>query len=211
MTRAAPEAEALAAGATELARRDDVMARLIELAGPCELRPPHDDAFGALLRAIVFQQLAGHAADAIHGRVVALLGGRPTPEGVLAATEDELRAAGLSGAKVAAVTDLARRSLDGTVPLDDLDRLGDDELVERLSAVRGIGRWTAEMFLVFQLRRLDVWPVGDLAVRRGYGRAYGLERAPTAAELTPLGERFRPYRTIAAWYLWQASGTLLPD
>lgn len=211
MTRAATEVEALAAGAAEIARRDDVMARLVELAGPCRLREPHGDAFGALLRAIVFQQLAGRAATAIHARVVTLLDGHPTPERVLAAPEADLRAAGLSGAKVAAVTDLARKSLDGTVPLDDLDDLGDDELVERLSAVRGIGRWTAEMFLIFQLRRLDVWPVGDLAVRRGYGRAYRLDPPPTAAELGPLGERFRPYRTIAAWYLWQASGTLLPD
>lgn len=153
----------------------------------------------------MFQQLAGRAAAAIHARFLALFDGVGlSPEAVLALPEQRLRDAGLSAAKSAAVRDLATRSLDGTVPLRGLARLPDEEVIERLSAVRGIGRWTAEMFLIFQLCRLDVWPVDDYGVRNGYRIAYGLPVMPSARELAPLGETFRPYRSIAAWYCWQA-------
>jgi DNA-3-methyladenine glycosylase II len=177
----------------------------MERAGPPRLgarRQP--DSFAALVRAITYQQLAGRAATAIHGRFLALFDDALTPEAVMAMPEERLRAAGLSGAKTASIRDLAARMADGRLPLDRLGRVSDDEIVARLSEVRGIGRWTAEMFLIFQLGRLDVWPVHDLAVRQGYALTYGLIPPPTPNELMALGERFRPYRSIAAWYCWQA-------
>lgn len=191
--------------AVELAARDPVVARLLRLAGPPRLRPPAESNFAALCRSVVHQQLGGPAASAIHSRVVAALGGQVTPEVVLAVGADVLRAAGLSGAKVASLLDLAARVQRGELDLGAprLSRLGDDEIVAEVSTVRGIGRWTAEMFLLFQLRRLDVWPTGDLGVRRGYGLAW--ERPmPGPRELEPLGDAFRPYRSIVAWYCWRA-------
>jgi DNA-3-methyladenine glycosylase II len=158
----------------------------------------------------VFQQLAGRAAVAIHTRFLAALAGACTPESVLALPEPDFRAAGLSGAKTASIRDLAARVTDGTVPLDGVEALTDDEVVERLSQVRGIGRWTAEMFLIFQLRRPDVWPVNDLGVRKGYALAHLLAEVPSPRELLALGEAYRPHRTIAAWYCWRAAETLLP-
>jgi DNA-3-methyladenine glycosylase II len=132
--------------------------------------------------------------------------GHVTPDRLVELSAETLRAAGLSGSKAASLRDLAAKVLDGTVVLDPagLRAESDDEVVARLSAVRGIGRWTAEMFLMFQLRRLDVWPVGDLGVRRGYGLAWGIP-TPTAKELEPLGEPFRPYRSVVAWYCWRAA------
>jgi DNA-3-methyladenine glycosylase II len=163
------------------------------------------DYFNALVRAIVYQQLAGKAAAAIHGRFLALFGGEPTPAAVLATAEEDLRGAGLSTAKTLAIRDLALKSTDGTVPLERIEKLPDDEIVARLSAVRGIGRWTAEMFLIFQLGRQDVWPVDDLGVRRGYAVIHGLPVWPTPKELQALGEVYRPYRTAAAWYCWRTA------
>ena len=192
-----------AAASAELAGRDPVMAALVEAVGPCRLRPPRATAFEALVRAIVFQQLSGRAAATIYGRLEELLG-EVTPERVLAQPVESLRRAGLSAAKAASVVDLATKVADGTVPLGRIARLGDDELVQRLVVVRGIGRWTAEMFLIFQLRRLDVWPVDDLGVRKGYARAYGLPELPAPAVLAGLGDAFRPYRSVAAWYCWRA-------
>ncbi len=189
----------------EIARRDRVMAGLIERVGPAKLRSRRQpDAFGALVRAIAHQQLAGAAAAAILGRFLAMFDGHLTPEAVLAMPEARIRSAGMSGAKATSIRDLATKVVDGTVPLKRLGRLSDDEIVERLSQVRGIGRWTAEMFLIFQVGRLDVWPVDDLGVRKGYQIAYGLNEMPKPKELMALGERFRPYRSIAAWYCWQA-------
>ncbi len=208
MERSTPDDLAAAAG--ELARRDPALGRVIAAAGPPVFRPPADSAFAALIRAITFQQLAGRAAMAIHGRLMDRLPGGPTPQGVLALSDADMRAAGLSGAKTASIRDLAAKVADGTVPLDSLDSLSDTEVVERLSRVRGIGRWTAEMFLMFHLLRLDVWPVDDLGVRKGYAQAHGLAAAPTPAELMTLGEAYRPYRTIAAWYCWRAAETVLP-
>jgi DNA-3-methyladenine glycosylase II len=161
---------------------------------------------GTLVRAIVYQQLAGAAAAAIHGRLIASMDGEVTPERMLALSDETLRAVGLSGAKVASLRDLAAKVLDGTVVLDSrrIRALSDEDLIERLSAVRGIGRWTAEMFLIFHLRRLDVWPTGDLGVRKGYGLAWGIP-TPTPRQLEPLGNPYRPYRSVVAWYCWRAA------
>ena len=186
------------------------MARLIERVGPFTPRPPMEDQFSALVRSIMYQQLAGAAAAAIHGRLLALFDGRLTPAAMHTMPLEKLRSAGLSGSKAASVKDLAARVLDGTVPLGDEDGMADDEIVARLSSVRGIGRWTAEMFLIFQLGRLDVWPVDDYGVRKGYARAHGLADLPKPKELAQLGEVFRPYRSVAAWYCWRAVDTVLP-
>ena len=180
------------------------MAKLIKRTEPFRLSRPSTGHFAALAESILHQQLAGAAARAIHRRFVALFDGDLSPNAVLALSPKKLRAAGLSGRKVASMRDLAAKVLDGTVPLDRIGRLTDEEVVTRLSGVRGIGRWTAEMFLMFQLRRLDVWPVGDYGVRQGYALAYGLRTLPTPKQLEVEGERFRPYRTAAAWYCWQA-------
>ena len=188
-----------------LAERDPVVARLVADAGLPRLRRPQESPFAALLRAIVYQQLAGAAAAAIHGRVVAALGD-VTPEAVAALSDGALRTAGLSGNKVASLRDLAAKVLDGTVVLSPrgLARQSDDEVKARLTAVRGIGPWTADMFLLFQLRRLDIWPTGDLGVRRGYGLAWNIP-TPSARELQPLGDPYRPYRSVVAWYCWRAA------
>ncbi|HET9442159.1 MAG TPA: DNA-3-methyladenine glycosylase 2 family protein [Acidimicrobiales bacterium] len=193
-----------AAAAAELAGRDPVMRGLVEAVGPPDLRRPQRSAFEALTRSICFQQLSGKAAATIYGRFEVAVGGEVTPEAVLATPAEDLRRAGLSAAKTLSILDLAEKVLDGTVPIGRLGRLDDDELVARLVVVRGIGRWTAEMFLIFQLRRLDVWPVDDLGVRKGYARAYGLEEAPAPRRLAELGDSFRPYRSVAAWYCWRA-------
>jgi DNA-3-methyladenine glycosylase II len=200
-----------AVGAVEIAGRDPAMAAVIEAVGPPAIRPPQEDGFAALVRAITFQQLAGRAAAAIHGRFVAAMPDGLTPEAVLALPEPAFRAAGLSGAKTASIRDLSAKVVDGTVPLGDLDPLGDDEIVERLSTVRGIGRWTAEMFLMFQLRRPDIWPVEDLGVRKGYALIHRLDEPPKPKQLQLLGDTYRPYRTVAAWYCWRAAETVVPD
>ena len=193
------------AAARVLADRDPVLARLFHQVGPPRLRRPLESHFAALVRAVVHQQLAGAAASAIHGRLLAAMGGEADPVQLLALSDETLRSAGLSANKTKSLRDLAARVLDGTVELDPrrLAREGDEEVVARLSCVRGVGKWTAEMFLLFQLRRLDVWPTGDLGVRRGYGLAWGVTM-PSARELGPLGDSFRPYRSIAAWYCWRA-------
>jgi 3-methyladenine DNA glycosylase/8-oxoguanine DNA glycosylase len=195
----------LRAAIDEVAARDPVLAGLVARAGYLTHRPRDPDGpFGALVRAIVFQQLAGRAAQAIYGRVRVAVGGSFTPEAFGTVSDEALRAAGLSGNKLASLRDLSAKVLDGSVVLTRTSRRSDDELVAALTQVRGIGRWTAEMYLMFQLRRLDVWPVDDLGVRQGYGLAWGLDPAPTARELAPLGEPFRPYRSIVARYCWAA-------
>jgi DNA-3-methyladenine glycosylase II len=199
------------AASAELAERHPQIGRLYEQIGPCVLRAPQSDDFTALARAIVFQQLTGKAALTIWGRVVAALDGSTSPPRVATASQEELRAAGLSRNKAASIKDLAAKAVDGSVPLMHMQDLSDEEIIERLSTVRGIGVWTAEMFLIFQLRRLDVWPVGDLGVRKGYARAFAFEAPPTPKELDPLGEVFRPFRTVAAWYCWRAVETITPE
>jgi 3-methyladenine DNA glycosylase/8-oxoguanine DNA glycosylase len=206
-------AETVEKGARVLARRDRVMARMIRAHGLPELpRPrPRRPHFAELARMICYQQLAGRAAAAIHGRFEALFERkRPTAAGVLALPVETLRSAGLSAAKAASIRDLAEKVEGGLVELDRVARLPDEEVVRELVLVRGIGEWTAHMFLMFQLGRLDVWPVLDFGVRAGYTRLYGLAEPPTAKELTPEGERFRPYRSLAAWYCWRAVDTVTP-
>jgi DNA-3-methyladenine glycosylase II len=205
-------AKTLAAASQALADADPVMAGLFGVHGPCRLPKPNPEGpFAALARAIVFQQLAGRAADTIHGRFRALVDGPLTPEGVLALPDEALRGAGLSRNKMLSIRDLSTKVLDGSVRLDRINGLGDEDLIERLTTVRGIGRWTAEMLLIGELRRLDVWPIDDLGVRAGYGRAYGLAEVPKPKALLELGERFRPYRSVAAWYLWRAADVRTPS
>ena len=189
-----------------LAERDPVIARLRAESGPPQLHRFPGTPFAVLVRAIVYQQLAGAAAAAIHGRLVAALDDDVQPEGLAALSDETLRAVGMSRNKVLSLRDLADKVLDGTVVLTPrgLGRQSDEEIVERLSTVRGIGRWTAEMFLLFQLRRLDIWPTGDLAVREGWRLMHGLDVAPTPKQLELAGDPFRPVRSAAAWYCWQA-------
>jgi len=194
------------AAAEILAARDPVFAGLIAAAGPIRIsRRGAASHFAALVEAIVYQQLAGAAARAIHGRLVAALDGDVEPEALLALSDAPLRAVGLSAGKVRSLRDLAAKIRDGTVVLAPrrLSRQSDEEIIASLSTVRGIGPWTAQMFLIFRLRRLDVWPVGDLGVRHGYGLAWKVPM-PTARELEPLGDPYRPYRTVIAWYCWRA-------
>jgi 3-methyladenine DNA glycosylase/8-oxoguanine DNA glycosylase len=190
-----------------LAARDTVVARLLDRYGPPRFgsRTPAGARFAVLARSICYQQLAGKAASTIHGRFVAAVGGEVTPTSVLAASPEVLRAAGLSAAKAAAIKDLAMKVTDGQVSLERIGRLSDDDVVEHLIQVRGIGRSTAEMFLLGPLGRLDVWPVGDYGVRAGFAAAWGLPEIPPPAVLLDLGDAFRPYRSIVAWYCWRVA------
>lgn len=187
---------------------DPVMAGLIERAPPCRFDiDPMQSPYQALFESIVYQQLSGKAAATILGRVVASFPGRgfPRPEAVLAAPDEQLRGAGLSRAKTAAVKDLAAKAQQGHVPgLAKLGRMDDDAIVEHLTAIRGIGRWTVEMMLIFRLGRPDVLPVHDYGVRNGFRLAYRKRALPTPTQLAKHGERWRPWRTAATWYLWRA-------
>ena len=188
-----------------VATRDPVLAKLVADAGPIRLRQRTLSPFGALVQAIVYQQLAGAAARAIHGRLIAAMPDGAEPEALLALSDETLRAVGLSANKVRSLRDLATKVLEGTVAISPrgLSRQSDDEVIARLTTVRGIGPWSAQMFLMFQLRRLDVWPVLDFGVRHGYGLAWKIP-TPTARELEPLGDPFRPYRSVVAYYCWRA-------
>ena len=191
-----------------LSDADPLLGALIERVGPCLLRPRRTQSlFAAVARAIVYQQLSGSAAATILGRVQALYAPKrfPTPRDILATPPERLRAAGLSTAKTAALRDLAERSLDGTVPTMRRVRLMDDEeVIERLVQVRGVGRWTAEMLLMFRLGRGDVLPVSDLGIRKGFALTFGNRRLPAAITIERRAERWRPYRSVACWYLWRA-------
>ena len=204
---------AVEAGARELARRDPVMKRMLREHGVPELhrvrrQRPH---FAELARMICYQQLAGRAAAAIHGRFEALFDGPPTPKAVLALPFETLRSVGLSNNKALSISDLAEKVEQGLVELDRVARLSDAKVVSELVLVRGIGEWTAQMFLMFQLGRLDVWPVLDFGVRSGFAHMYGLKTMPTPKQLAPEGDRFEPYRSLVAWYCWQAADTAIPD
>jgi 3-methyladenine DNA glycosylase/8-oxoguanine DNA glycosylase len=193
--------------AAHVARRDAKLARIIEQSGPMLLQvAAAQSSFEALAESIVYQQLSGKAAATIHGRVCALFPRkRLVPERVIEATDEDLRGAGLSRAKVLALRDLAARTLDGTVPpIRRLSAMDDDAIIERLVKVRGIGRWTVEMLLIFRLGRPDVLPVHDYGVRYGYQLAYGKRALPTPKELAKRGEAWKPFRTAASWYLWRA-------
>jgi DNA-3-methyladenine glycosylase II len=196
--------------AAHLSGADPVLARLIEEIGPLPAaragRPDPDDHYGALVRSIVGQQLSVLAARAIYGRLTARFGGRPpTPVEVLADDPEELRAAaGLSRAKVGFLRSLAEHVISGELELGHLDDLGDDEVIAELVAVKGLGSWTAHMFLMFHLERPDVVAVGDLGIRRAIERAYGLDALPTPAQIEAIAEPWRPYRTLACRYLWRS-------
>jgi len=196
---------ALAEAARELGRRDRRLRMVIARVGPPALRRPRPrrEHFAALARAICYQQLAGAAASAIHGRFSGLYDGLPTADAVLATPEARLRACGLSASKTASIRDLAEKVLDGTVELDRLGRLDDATVVAELVRVRGIGEWTAHMFLISQLGRLDVWPTGDLGVRNGFAAIHGLDPVPSARELGPMADGYRPFRSLVAWYCWR--------
>jgi DNA-3-methyladenine glycosylase II len=192
-----------------LSRADPVMRALIRRTGPCTITIRRRwSPFQSLVRAVVYQQLHGRAAAAIFGRLVALFEGPgfPSPAAVLAMSTKRMRGAGLSRAKVRAIKDIARKAAAGLVPARRvIARLGDDEIVERLIAARGVGRWTVEMLLIFTLGRQDVLPADDYGVRDGYRATYGLKVLPTPKALLEYGERWRPHRSTAAWYLWRAA------
>jgi len=183
-------------------------ARHIAAVGPCRHRTtPGREPFEALVRSVAYQQLHARAGDAILGRLLALFGPGvfPTPNQLLAADPAALRSCGFSASKLGTVLGIAQGRLDGVVPTRE-QALGmtDDELIERLVTLRGVGRWTVEMLLIYSLERLDVLPVDDFGVREGYRRLKAMEKAPTPAQMRALGAAWRPYRTIAAWYLWRA-------
>ena len=204
-----------------LSKADKKLAKLIAKCPPCGIRPNYiQNVFEALLESIVYQQLSGKAAATILNRVKALFyapdtptidtrHGKalpfPTPEQLLAAPDELLRSAGLSGNKTKSVKDLAAKTIDGTVPdIKTLRKMSDDDIINHLTQVRGIGRWTVEMMLLFNLFRPDVWPVDDLGVRKGYMLLQGMDEMPKPKELMALGELYKPYRSVAAWYMWRA-------
>jgi DNA-3-methyladenine glycosylase II len=187
-----------------LMRRDPVMRELIRRHGPCGLADnQHADPYKALVHSIMSQQLSLKAAATIARRFNDLFGGAfPTPRQVLEMPEAQLRAVGLSGMKVSFVRDLARRIGEGSLRLDELDAMSDEEVIGALTEVRGIGRWTAEMFLMFRLHRPDILPLGDLGIVNAIKKQYGLRKTPTPERMTRIGEAWRPYRSTACWYLW---------
>jgi DNA-3-methyladenine glycosylase II len=190
-----------------LMRRDPVMRAMITRHGPCGLADSQRaDPFEALVQAIVWQQLSWKAALSIYKKVLAVFDGSrcPSPQALIDAPPDALRAAGLSRPKIAYLRDLSAKVLDGALPLTALEAMGDEDVIEALTRVKGIGRWSAEMFLIFKLHRPDVLPVDDLAIAKAIQRAYRLRKLPSPRRMRQLGERWRPYRSIASWYLWRS-------
>ncbi|MEJ5221944.1 MAG: DNA-3-methyladenine glycosylase 2 family protein [Tepidiforma sp.] len=202
----------LARAAAHLAAADPVMAALVEAVGPLDVRPPRPGHFEALCRSIVYQQLSGRAAGTIFERFRALYGGDgfPAPADVLATPRETLRAAGLSRQKIASILSLAEHFASGELDDANLHRWPDEEVIAHLQRVRGIGRWTAEMFLIFQLQRPDVLPVNDLGINRAIMRRYGLPAMPKPAEVHAIGAPWRPFASAACLYLWRGEDTALP-
>ena len=203
-------ARTLKAARAELAASDPAMAKLIERLGDRSAAQrrrgaPKPDAYGALLRTIVGQQLSAKAARTIYERVLALYGGKtPSPKQILATDEADLRGAGLSGRKVEYIRDLAAHVQSGELELDRLEELSDEEVIEEISAVRGLGKWSAEMFLIFHLERPDVISGGDLGIRKAIQLELGMDEMPTPAEVEEIGERWSPHRSLASIYLWES-------
>jgi DNA-3-methyladenine glycosylase II len=188
-----------------LARRDPVIRDLMRRYGECGLaKAQRTDPFRALLHAIIAQQLSTKAAATIEARFAALFDGRPTAAAIAAMPDERLRAVGISPQKLGYIRDLCARTLDGSLTLEALDTLPDEEVVVALTSVKGIGRWTAEMFLMFRLLRPDVLPVGDLGINKAVQRLYRLRKLPKAERLMQIGESWRPYRSVACWYLWRS-------
>jgi len=188
-------------------RRDPVMRALVKRIGPCGLPDSqHDDPFESLVHAIVWQQLSWKAALTIYRRFQAIVDGDrcPAPREILDAPESAMRGAGLSRPKIRYLKDLAARTLDGSLPLGGLEAMSDEQVIEALTRVKGIGRWSAEMVLIFKLHRPDVLPVDDLAIQKAIQRAYGLRKLPSPKRMLQLGARWRPYRSVASWYLWES-------
>ena len=181
------------------------MANVIARVGRCTLEPRAEwTHFDALVRSIVYQQLSGKAAATIHGRVLALIGdGDEAPEKIIATSHDALRAAGLSNQKASYVRNLAEHVLDGSLPVKSLHELSDDEIIAALTQVKGIGRWSAQMFLMFRLGRPDVLPDLDLGIQKGIQKAYRMRKLPTPKQVLARGAKWAPYRTIGAWYMWR--------
>lgn len=197
-----------------LRQADPELARVIEQVGACRMRVGQAEShLAALARSIVYQQLSGKAAATIFGRFRALYADEafPTAEQIRRTHYTKLRKAGLSRQKQAALRDLCRHVCEGRLPLHDVDEHDDEVLIERLTAVRGIGRWSAQMFLMFQLGRLDQWPVDDLGVRKGVARLLGQEDLPGRRQMEAWGEPCRPYRTVASWYLWRSLEIVIPE
>jgi DNA-3-methyladenine glycosylase II len=192
-----------------LKKVDPVMAGVIAVVGCCDLEPRADGThFDAVMRSIIFQQLSGQAAGTIHRRLKDLYGGRdPSPKELLRTSDEKLRAIGLSRQKTAYLKDLATRVNTGSFPMHSLDELADDQIIEALTAVKGVGRWTAQMFLMFRLGRPDVLPDLDLGIQKGVKRAYGLRKHPLPERVAKIGAKWAPYRTIASWYLWRLLDT----
>jgi DNA-3-methyladenine glycosylase II len=191
------------AATLHLRKSDPVMAAIIERVGPCKL-VPREPTFETLARSITFQQLSGKAAGTIFGRLREAVGRRFTASAFLRLSEEELRACGLSRQKIASLTDLAERVARREIQFHRLTDLEDEEIIERLSKVRGVGVWTAQMFLIFALQRPNVMPLADLGIRNAVRKAYGLSELPTPAELLALAEKWHPYCSIASWYLWRS-------
>ena len=190
-----------------LAERDSTIAALLARHGPMRVAGalPANRRFESLANAITSQQLNGRAAETIWARCRLMVEGPFTPESVLTVPTDSWRGAGLSGAKTASLIDLADHVYDSRLRLDRIGRFTDADVIFQLTSVRGIGPWTAQMFLMFTLRRLDIWPTGDYGVRNGYRLAFNGGVMPTAKQLAPMGDRFAPYRSVAAWYCWKAA------
>ena len=190
---------------SHLRRVDPVLGAVIDRDGPCPLKPHADGShFGYVVRCIVYQQLSGKAAATIYGRVLALYGGaEPTPAQLVKTTGVTLRAVGLSTRKAEYVKDLAARAHAHTLPIERIHEMSDGEVIDTLVSVRGIGRWTAQMVLMFRLGRLDVFPELDLGVQKGVQQLLKMRTLPTPEKMTRIGERWAPYRTIAAWYMWR--------
>ena len=191
-----------------LSAADKTLGRLIRKVGPCTLKPERNcSPFQSLVRSVAYQQLTGKAAATILGRVTDLFPAHkfPEPEDLVGISDEKLRGAGLSRAKVAAVKDIAAKTLSGVVPTaKEICRLSNEEILERLTSIRVVGPWTVEMLLMFRLGRPDVLPVTDYGVRKGFALVYKLDELPTPKELLAHGEKWRPYRTTAAWYMWRA-------
>jgi len=188
-----------------LRRTDPELAKIIDEVGPCELTTRAGGThFDALVRAIVYQQLSGKAAATIHGRFEGLYGDRaPKPDEVLATSDERLRSVGLSRQKIASIKDLAGKVSSGEVAIDALDTMPDDEVIASLIRVRGVGRWSAQMFLMFRLARPNILPDLDLGVQKGIQHAYGLPKLPTSKDVLRIGERWGPFASVASWYMWR--------